>query len=140
MLKSIASLSAVGVLLGSSCHANELEDVVEKALKKAIVKIEVSTNTPVFENGQNVCVSEGTGFLISTKLVVTAAHVHQLRAACGEPIILLKSSTGSGQILAAVVDFHDDVSILRVDDDFPADACALGFKSNVFGTQAIRYG
>ncbi|MGJ4893812.1 S1 family peptidase [Bradyrhizobium oligotrophicum] len=140
MLRSVAITSAVGVFIASSCHATELEDLIEKALKKAVVKIDVSTNTPVFENGQNACVSEGTGFLIAPKLVVTAAHVHQLRAACGEPIILLKSSAGGGKILASVVDSRDDVSILRVDDNFPPDACALGFKNNVFGTQAIRYG
>jgi hypothetical protein len=77
MLKRIVSLATFGCVLISGCHASEIEDVVEKTLKKAVVKLDVSTNTPVFENGKNICKSEGTGFLISQKLIVTAAHVHR---------------------------------------------------------------
>jgi trypsin-like peptidase len=140
MLKHILSLTALGCLLATGCHASDLEDVIERTLKKAVVKIDVSTNTPVFENGKNVCKSEGTGFLISAKLVVTAAHVYRLPTACGEPIVLVKSTGGGGPVLASVVDDKDDISILRVAEDLSPDTCALSFKSDVFGTQAIRYG
>jgi len=141
MLKALMGLTGIGWLFISCCNATEYEDAVERAFRKAIVKIDVSTNTPVFKNDRNICVSEGTGFLIAARHIVTAAHVYQqLPPECGKPIILAKYKAEGLQLLATVVDARDDVSILKVDQDFPSTMCRLNFKENVFGTQAIRYG
>jgi hypothetical protein len=53
---------------------------------------------------------------------------------------LISPSVGGHQLVAKVVDTRDDISILSVDEDLPSETCRLGFKSDVFGTEAIRYG
>jgi lanthanide-dependent methanol dehydrogenase len=140
MLKAVLCFGGCLLVCVSACKATDLEDIVESTLKKAIVKVDVSTNIPVFEKNQNICKSEGTGFLITSRHLVTASHVYDLPAKCGSPIILVKPIASTSQMVATVVDAREDVSILSVDQDFPPGTCALSFKGNVFGTQAIRYG
>ena len=105
MRVTVLALS-VGVLflaLPASSSANDADDIIEETLRKAIVKIDVSSNTAVIRNNENVCVSEGTGFVLTSHHVVTSQHVHQLDPGCGKPIIIVKARAYGVQRLATVI-------------------------------------
>lgn len=128
-------------LLLLPARASDLEDIVESSFRQAIVKIDVSTVTPVIKDNVNICVGEGTGFIVSSTHVVTAEHVYQLAPECGERIILVKSRSHNLQKLAKVVAAKDDVALLEVDTGFPEDMCALALLGqDVYDTKAIRFG
>jgi hypothetical protein len=122
------------------------ENAIVSLFRHAIVKIDVSTTTPVFVENEkkesvNICRSEGTGFLVNTNHVVTAEHVYLLAPECGQPSIVVKSKRSNLQKLAEVVAAKDDVALLKVDSDFPAEMCALGLvDEDVYDTVAIRFG
>lgn len=106
-----------------------------------MVKVDVSTNTSVFREGRNICVSEGTGFLVSSSHAITAEHVYNVPAECGERIILLKSRRHNLQVRATVVDALNDTALLRIDEPLPEKMCALRvIKSDVFSVPAFRFG
>ncbi len=121
--------------------AIDLQSALLRLFRDGVVKVEVSSNTPVFQNGRNVCLSEGTGFLVSSSHAVTAEHVYNLPAECGDRIILLSSRRHNLQVRATVVDALNDVSLLKVEEQMPAAMCALVVKSHdVFNVVAFRYG
>jgi hypothetical protein len=138
----LSTFSAIAFLLlvPENGSASELEDELVKLFDRAIVKIDVSSNLPVFDKeGVNVCTSEGTGFLVSHNDLVTAQHVLALNKACGEPIIIVKSVYGLQQA-GTLVASKDDVALLRI-PTLPTGMCALRLKgSDVFDTDAIRFG
>src|SRR5262245_39269966 len=94
-------VALLGATLASS--ASPIDDAIETTFVKAVVKIDVSSNTPVFKDNVNICVSEGTGFLVTPGIVVTAEHVFKLDPTCGERIILVKSKSRQLERLATVV-------------------------------------
>jgi hypothetical protein len=137
----VIALCALSLLSSASGFASEYEDRVEKTFRPAIVKIDVSTNTPVFDNGINICKSEGTGFLVSSSYVATAEHVYTLSPECGKPTILIKSAAFNIQTIGTVVDAKDDVALLKIDGVLPTGMCVLGLQINdVFDTDAVRFG
>jgi len=141
MSKTVTALIAFCLVYADVARATEFADIIESKFRHAIVKIDVSSTTPVFKNGINICKSEGTGFLVSSRYVVTAEHVYTLSPECGQRNIVVKSKAQSLQKLAAIVAAKDDVALLKVDSDFPVEMCALGLmKQDVYGTQAIRFG
>ncbi len=122
-------------------HAENLEDIIKVTFRNAVVKINVSSLTPVIEGGKNLCLSEGTGFLISQNHVATAKHIFDVDKRCGRPTILLQSRrhnvTRMGRVLASA----DDVALVLATEDFPAPMCALGLnKSDVYDVSGIRFG
>lgn len=144
MCRLTLPLIGIGLVLSTACRASEpsaYENVIASLFRQAIVKIDVSSTTPVFKENVNICKSEGTGFLVNANHVVTAEHVYLLAPECGERNIVVKSKKNNLQKLAEVVAAKDDVGLLKVDSDFPAEMCALGLvKQDVYGTQAIRFG
>ena len=149
MCRLTLPLIGIGLVLSTACCASEpsaYENVIASLFRQAIVKIDVSSTTPVFKENDkqekvNICKSEGTGFLVNANHVVTAEHVYLLAPECGERNIVVKSKKNNLQKLAEVVAAKDDVGLLKVDSDFPAEMCALGLvKQDVYGTQAIRFG
>ncbi len=149
MCRLALPLVAIGLVLSTAGRASEpssYEDVIASLFRQAIVKVDVSSITPVFKENDkkeivNVCKSEGTGFLVNSNHVVTAEHVYLLAPECGERNIVIKSKKNNLQKLAQVIAAKDDVGLLKVDSDFPAEMCALGLmKQDVYGTQAIRFG
>jgi hypothetical protein len=131
---------------GRAVEPSPYENIIVNLFRHAIVKIDVSSTTAVFKenvNGEsvNICKSEGTGFLINSNHVVTAEHVYLLAPECGQRNIVVKSKKQNLQKRADVIAAKDDVALLKVDSDFPAEMCALGLmKQDVYGTQAIRFG
>lgn len=134
------ALFALMATITVSARSTELEDVIENTLRQSVVKIDVSAQNSVFENQNDICKSEGTGFLIGPRHVVTAAHVHLLSDKCGSPIVIVKSKVHELQKLATIRASKEDVTILEVSTPFPTELCSLTFKADVFGTKAIRFG
>lgn len=115
--------------------------LIENTFRNAIVKIDVSSNTPVLENGRNVCRSEGTGFFVSKSHIITANHVLDIKVQCGEKIIMIKSRKHNLQKLASVVDSSDDVALLRLDSITENRVCSLIFSpQDTFSTYGFRFG
>jgi hypothetical protein len=138
---AIAPFGICLLLFSTVGRTSPLEDIIESTFRPAIVKIDVSSNTPVIKDNVNICQSEGTGFLVSSSHVVTAEHVYALAPECGERIIIVKSNVHSLQKLASIVAAKNDVALLRVDSNFTADMCVLAIRvQDVFATEAIRYG
>jgi hypothetical protein len=141
MSKIVTATIAFCFVYACAARASEFADIIESKFRHAIVKIDVSSTTPVFTDGINICKSEGTGFVVSSSHVVTAEHVYTLSAECGQRNIVVKSKAHNLQKLATIVAAKDDVALLKVDSNFPAEMCALGLmKQDVYGTQAIRFG
>jgi len=140
-----AALGLLTFLLSTSASgqpaATELQFALLSVFQDGVVKVEVSTNTPVFQDGRNVCVSEGTGFLISSSYAVTAEHVYNMPRECGEPIILLKSRRHNMQVLATVVDTLNDTALLQIQGPLPEGMCALRvITADVYNVPAFRFG
>lgn len=149
MSKIAIAMLGISLVFSTASRAappSPYEDILVRLFRHAIVKIDVSSTTAVFrENDRheniNICKSEGTGFLVNSRHVVTAEHVYLLAPECGKPNIVVKSKKPDMQKLADVVAAKDDVALLKVDSDFPHEMCALGLiKDDVYDTQAIRFG
>jgi hypothetical protein len=121
-------------------RAAGLKAGVERFFVRAIVKIDVSSKKSVIRGSENICVSQGTGFLVSANHVITADHVVSLPSECGERIILLRSRAYKLERAASVVAAEDDVALLKVDAEFPTEMCALSVNPKIEGDEAIRYG
>lgn len=142
-MRKAGSALVVALLVLQTCpgRTQELEQIVERTFRKAVVKIDVSTNTTVIRDDKNICVSEGTGFLVTSRHIVTAQHVYELDPACGKPIIIVKSVAYGLQKLATVAGEKDDVALLEVEGGLPPDMCTLGLNTeDVYGAKAIRFG
>lgn len=140
LLSVLALLSLLPNL--AMADAEAIETLVENTYRNAVVKIDVSSNTAVIRNNQNICHSEGTGFLVNKTDVVTAAHVFDLDKACGERIIFVKSRKHKLKALAKVIASADDVAVLRIE---PTKAfgyvCALILMPpGSSATRGFRYG
>jgi hypothetical protein len=138
---TIASIGICCLLGSATTQASDVEDIIESTFREAVVKIDVSSNTPVIKDNVNICVGEGTGFLVTLNHVVTAEHVYALPPECGDRIILVKSKAHNIQKLASVIATKDDVALLKVDTEFPKEMCALALLAqDVYDTKAIRFG
>jgi hypothetical protein len=136
----------VGLLLvvanrSAFANAQDLDDILKVVFRNAVLKIDVSSNTPVIKDGVNVCNAEGTAFLISSSHVATAGHVLQVPAECGKPVITLKSRRHNLIRLAEVIASRDDIALLKTDQVFPSPMCALvPMKSDMYDVKGIRFG
>jgi hypothetical protein len=130
------------ILFSKPVRAEDIEDLIDKTFLDSIVKIEVSSNTPVFDkDGLNLCLSDGTGFLISKTHVVTAEHVYQLVPECGKVIIQVRSKKHNVNQIAKVLGSQNDVAILTVDQPLPDGMCALVvMSSDVYNSKGVRFG
>ncbi|WP_146177840.1 hypothetical protein [Achromobacter mucicolens] len=136
----IALLTASS-LSGEISHSQDIREIVEQAFRRSILKVDVSTPTPVFSNGINICRSEGTAFLIGENLAVTASHVYALEPSCGTPTILLESAAYKLQVQAEVVGVAEDITLLKVDGKVPSEMCTLALSAeDAAAVNGVRFG
>lgn len=134
-------LLLAAIAAGSPSARADVEDIIKSTFRNAVVKIDVSSLTPIFEGGKNLCVSEGTGFLVSRNHVATAAHVFDVDSRCGQLTILLKSRKHNVTRVGERVASASDVALLRANEDFPAPMCALGLRNtDVYESTGYRFG
>ncbi|WP_162561249.1 S1 family peptidase [Methylobacterium terrae] len=106
------------------------------------MKVKVSNNLPVFnDKNENICRSEGTGFLISSNYAITAAHVFKLNNKCLNPIITVNSRLPGSLRLAEIIDSYNDVALLKIKEPLPSRFCALRvLSSDVYASKGLRFG
>ncbi|MHC2371322.1 hypothetical protein ACVIQT_005970 [Bradyrhizobium diazoefficiens] len=140
--RCIGVLLLLAVSRPERAKAQDVDDDLKITFRNAVVKVDVSSNTPVIRDGVNVCNSEGTGFLISSSHVATAAHVIQIPSECGKPLIILKSRKHNNMMrLAEVIASRDDVALLKANQEFPTPMCALvPLKADIYDVKGIRFG
>jgi hypothetical protein len=118
-----------------------LDEIVESTFRHAVVKVDVSSRTPIIKDGRNSCVSEGTGFLVSQSYVATASHVFDVDPQCGELTILLRSRRHEAARIAKIVVSANDIALLSVSEPFPLAMCALALMNNdVYDSVGFRFG
>lgn len=142
-IKLSRALFCVAALATGHSRADGEMNIITNCYRNAIVKISVTSNTPVFdENRNNICKSEGTGFLVNRQTIVTAAHVIRLEKDCGAPIIIAKAQRFRWQVLVDVVKTQDDVALLKiVSDPNGSGMCSLLIASkDVFEIDGFRFG
>jgi len=137
-----AVLAATSLSSAHLAHGQSINNIVDQTFQRAILKVEVSAPQAVFNSdGQNVCKSEGTAFLIGDNLAVTASHVYDLDPACGEPVILLESTSYTVQAVAKVLAVAEDVTLLEISKKAPAPMCALALSAtDVTFVDGVRFG
>lgn len=134
-----SALLAPSLSLGQS--SSDLQSVLLSVYRHSIFKVDVSTNTAVIHQNSNICLSEGTGFLVNSSHVITADHVVNLAAECGPRIIILKSAEHNVQLRAEVVASENDVALLRIVGSSPSMMCALSIRSeDVYEALGYRFG
>lgn len=117
--------------------------IIENTYRNAVVKIDVSSRSPVFNaKGENICRSEGTGFLVSKKHVITAAHVVNIDPRCDGKIIVVKSRKHNTQKAASVVSSGDDVALLQISPLKDTEKlCSLIIAARpIYATKGFRFG
>lgn len=129
-------------VLGQVSYAQDAAMIaIENTYRNAIVKIDVSSNTPVIVDGKNICHSEGTGFLISRSHVVTAAHVLKIDPNCGDLVTIVKSRKHNIQKLGKLLRSEEDVAVLETSPFDTSSMCSLVVSpANRFETRGYRYG
>ncbi|MGJ4927905.1 S1 family peptidase [Bradyrhizobium sp. HKCCYLS2038] len=135
------SFLAITIFCGaSSSKADGLKRIIEASFRNAIVKVDVSSQTPIIKDGKNLCLSEGTGFLLSSRYVASAGHVFDVDRGCGELTIVLKSRRNNIARVAKLVASADDVALLAVDDPFASPMCSITLMDDVFNSDGFRIG
>jgi len=95
---------------------------VDYAYKEAIFKLDVTFSKSERDKEDNeLCKSEGTGFVVDRNHVVTATHVFDLDQECGTPTIVGKSFANNSQIVLKVLDSKDDVALLESKEPLTSD-------------------
>ncbi|MGR9195360.1 hypothetical protein [Rhizobium leguminosarum] len=124
----------------SQVVAQTMENFVEEIFERAILKVDVSAPNPVFDaDGNNICKSEGTAFVIGDQIAVTASHVYALDPGCGSPVISLESRgfNAFGEVIAV----HDDITLLKISRPITETMCALALNDiDVARVDGIRFG
>jgi hypothetical protein len=125
-------LFGAGILLAltAGVRTQDYGPIVENVYRSGVVKIDVSSNTPVFRvnkdgENENVCASEGTGFVVNRRTIITAEHVMAIPAECGTPIILIRSRLHKLELLATKTGSKHDVAVLTLTEDLPQRVCSL---------------
>lgn len=138
----VAVLAAGSLSCAHFAYGQSINNIVDQTFQRAILKVEVSAPQAVFNgDGKNVCKSEGTAFLIGDNLAVTASHVYALDPACGEPVILLESTSYTVQAIAKVLAVAEDVTLLEISKKAPAPMCALALSAtDVTFVDGVRFG
>ena len=149
-----AYVLALQFFFQNTLYASDL-GMSDFAMKEAILKIDVTFGKSKIDSGGNqICKSEGTGFVISSNHVVTAKHVFDFDPDCGPPTILAKSFANGAQIILKTLDTENDLALLKSETsltDGYADTannlrkfpCAISVSNvdNVFEQGgAVRYG
>ncbi|MDX0016728.1 hypothetical protein GOB19_27485 [Sinorhizobium meliloti] len=141
--KTLACLAFSAGLFGvGPVRAQEVQDLIEQIFQRAVLKVDVSAPRSVFDdNGDNICKSEGTAFVIGEQFAVTATHVYALDPACGTPVISLESKGFNTEVFAEVFAVSDDVTLLKFSGPLPEPTCALAISnSDVTFVQGMRFG
>lgn len=136
-----ATLPVVFVASNVAVAQFDMQDIIESTFSNGILKIDVSSNTPVIVGEKNICSSQGTGFLLSSSHVATATHVLQLDPRCGSPVIIVRSRAHHVNQIATLVSSRDDISILKTHSKLPGTMCSLGLAQNdIYNAQGIKFG
>ncbi len=139
-LSSCCLLVALTTESRSAAYADSLKRIVETSFRNAIVKIDVSSKIPVIRDGKNLCLSEGTGFLVSSSFVASAGHVFELDPGCGELTIVLRSRRNNVERVAKLIESANDVALLSVEEPFQSPMCFVTLMSDVFDIDGFRIG
>lgn len=146
-LSFLLFLTLVGI--PSDAVANTWRGLMEQTFRNGIVKIGVTGQTAVYEtdaNGKdkNICVSEGTGFVLNRRHVVTADHVTVLDPRCGNANIRITSRRHKIEMPATKIAGRDDVAILSFAHDLPTGSsgvCSLKLRqTDSHNEDALRFG
>jgi hypothetical protein len=139
-LSSCCLLVALTAESRSAACADSLQRIVEISFRNAIVKIDVSSKTPVIRDGKNLCLSEGTGFLVSSSFVASAGHVFELDPGCGELTIVLRSRRNNVARVAKLIESANDLALLSVEEPFQSPMCFVTLMSDAFDIDGFRIG
>ncbi len=146
-------LTLATVFLADTClaAADDPDQTVKYFLIPAVVKINVTFENQQFDsNGVDTCKSEGTGFIVDRKHVLTAKHVFDFNEGCGKAEVFATSQYENIDRHLSVVESIDDASLLVFDDGAEFDLnqtqhsirpCALFVSpKSVFQETATRFG
>lgn len=154
-LTFLIALAAENSICGSAgAQVPSDKILLQNFLKPAIVKIEVTFEKSKRDaNNIELCASEGTGFIVDRKHIVTATHVYNFDPDCGQARIFAKSRFHESEWHLNPIDQQDDIALLKSDDDIedltaPSGGghphpCAMKVsETNVFDVHdgAVRYG
>ncbi len=135
------SLAALVASTSSGVCQDPHQALLERAYRFGIVKIEVTTARPVFRGEEDICQSQGTGFVLDRNTVMTAEHVVTLAPECGPPIIAVRSALLRFERLATRRAGKDDAVLLATTEPLPKEACSLRIRStDVYNQFGFRFG
>ena len=129
------------VFASPSAAFDGMQRKLNRLFQKAILKVDVSGEVPQFNaDGEDVCQSQGMGFLISRTHLISAKHVLDVSDACRRRIVVSSAAT-SFQSAADVMDSYGDVVLLKLrDGSAPAPICSLALSpENIYDQPAVRF-
>lgn len=137
----VLSMLFTTVFANPSLAFSDMERQLIKLFRQAIVKVDVSGEHPQLDStGQDICKSQGMGFLISRTHVISAKHVTDVDSKCGRRILISSAAT-SFEAITDVVMTHGDIILLKLRDaSAPRPLCSLAVADkNVYDQSVVRF-
>ncbi|TAZ56707.1 serine protease family protein [Rhizobium ruizarguesonis] len=143
VIRIFCVLAAISVGAFSVHADDDYTYLIKTTFRRAVVKVVVSANKPIFDsNNNNICISEGTAFLISGEYAVTANHVLNIDPKCKGVVIELKSFSTNKSWTASIIDHEQDVALLKFDrvTKYGEKLCSIVVEGEGFDHSGFKFG